>query len=498
MLTTTVKEEVKKSLKQTSIKGVPRLFHETPLYMKLLWICAIISFLAAGYYQSYQLVKEFFSFPKLTFVREHDSSVKSDFTFPNIQVCNINPMGSFRNLPENESFEHYGQLVINITTCNNCSEEDRDILQKARGSLVSLYGYKRFLGFEKVSQLMTNYTDFMIECLLFTLESYVGTKCENMAKITIVHSFEYLLCLKVEVPQDIIIDKASMTFYIDSFETDMTEYNSVNIWATKSTGVAYAIYQANSKMEVDYTNPTAPPGVITSIKIKKQVYTRLEEPYGDCLEEEDSFGYCNIKCKSEVFLKYCQCSVSSNMNTTKKYNPCASATLPQERLLQLQKCVMKSRKSVVKECTSKCRQRCSEIKYIQETSYTKWPLPHQFHSFYETLLKSKPYSKLFEVVSNFNENNTMNFSKPILKLLQRQLINDNFVRIDFLINNKVYHEFTEVPKYTTFSFIGTLGGALNLWTGITVVVMIEICELLMNIVMSLNGPRRTVKVEEKY
>ena len=60
-----------------------------------------------------------------------------------------------------------------------------------------------------------------------------------------------------------------------------------------------------------------------------------------------------------------------------------------------------------------------------------------------------------------------------------RLIDENFVKIDFYLDYQSYLESVEVPKYTVFSFLGTLGGVLNLWTGITVVV--EIIEAVVNV-----------------
>ena len=54
----------------------------------------------------------------------------------------------------------------------------------------------------------------------------------------------------------------------------------------------------------------------------------------------------------------------------------------------------------------------------------------------------------------------------------------------FYLDYQSYLESVEVPKYTLFSFLGTLGGALNLWTGITVVVIVEIIEAVVNVCSS--------------
>ena len=88
---------------------------------------------------------------------------------------------------------------------------------------------------------------------------------------------------------------------------------------------------------------------------------------------------------------------------------------------------------------------------------------------------------MFETPSVPHSTDNENLEKLLNSWLRRQLIKNNFVKIDFVLDFTSFLEFTEVPKYSLFSFLGTFGGSLNLWTGITVVVVIEIIETMINI-----------------
>ena len=151
---------------------------------------------------------------------------------------------------------------------------------------------------------------------------------------------------------------------------------------------------------------------------------------------------------------------------------CLSVELTQADLLRNQRCSSRVKKSLIKEC-SYCKHACSEVKYKTLVSYTKWPLPQQYTALYHRVINSKPYSDKFKILSKTNTSRLCD---------ARYLVEDNFVKINFILDSTHYYELKEVPKYTVFSFLGTLGGALNLWTGITVVVVIEILETIINIV----------------
>ena len=268
------KDEVVKCLKQSSVKGVPRLFKVKSLHLKGLWGVAILLFLTTGFYQSYELISEYFSYPKLTIVRETEFSARTDYVFPIIQICNMNQLGLLRDAPENETLAFYDALVEGATTCPQCTAEDQFLLNRMKSELQSPYGYITYIGTDKALHLMQNYSDFMIECLVFRVSGFIGHKCETIARINVILVFGYLSCLRIKFPKDVAIDKVSMTFYIDSFENDMREYNNVNKWVTQSSGIKYTILYTDAKNIDAINQPTAPPGSMTSVQIQKEIHSR--------------------------------------------------------------------------------------------------------------------------------------------------------------------------------------------------------------------------------
>ena len=115
---------------------------------------------------------------------------------------------------------------------------------------MSIYGYIQCIGVNRIIALFER----LVERLVFDLQSFVGKKCTQFGTITVVPSFEYLSCSRLNFSHDKPLNKVSMTFYVDSFETDKTNYNSANSWATKSTGVVYCMYHSNAKVFPTVTN----------------------------------------------------------------------------------------------------------------------------------------------------------------------------------------------------------------------------------------------------
>ena len=483
------REQLVSGLKQTSIKGVPRLFKVESLTLRLLWALAVLTFLTVGFYQSVELILEYFSYPKLTIVKEAQFSLDKDYVFPSIQVCNVNQQGLLRDVPSNETVDYYNKLVEERTKCPDCTDEDQSILLRTRARLRSFYGYVDYLGVTKALSVRKNYSEFMIECLVFQVGASSGVKCDDLVDVRVIFSLEYFLCFRINFREDVMIDKVTMTFYVDNLGNEVDDYNSDNIWAKQSSGVAYSVVNSEAKDVSPATQFTAPPGVSTSVEIHKENYKRLSEPYGQCSSSECSRDDCILQCYKTKLVENCNCIVLEEYDPKGNENLtfCLSVHHSPSQLVENLRCVESVNNGILDACFAFCKPKCEEVRYKTQASYTKWPLPHQFTSFYNKLIKDQPFSAKFDILDpNNHSNNEDIFMMQFKSLLKKQLVEDNFLKIDFTLSVKAFREFVEVPEFSLSAFLGSLGGILNLWTGITVVVFVEFIEIIFNIIFTCN------------
>ena len=324
----------------------------------------------------------------------------------------------------------------------------------------------------------------MVECLAFPVGSTSGVDCNEVGTVSIRPSLEHLVCLKRTIPPVTLIYRISMTFYIDSFETDHSEYNSKHFEAATSSGVKYTFCDTDTDCGSTYAySPVAPPGFLTSVRIKKDLYTRLPEPHGTCYDDviNYTFGRCVDMTFFCGYFNLCNCTYGPGFALQEKHLPvCLRLRVNQLqfKLIEDYKCLLRAT-PIVAAKSSSCVEKCSEFKYSGDPSYTAWPLPYQLSSFYRKFVTNKQYEKRFAQALNETGCNSRSNIKELIK--------ENFAKIDFSLHTQAYQEFQEVPKYTLFSFIGTLGGALNLWTGITAVVVVEVTEAIINICRNRDG-----------
>ena len=165
--------------------------------------------------------------------------------------------------------------------------------------------------------------------------------------------------------------------------------------------------------------------------------------------------------------------LKSRKNTT-GIHFCTSIVLTLSELAENLICLRKFLGIDHEKCYVWCHKKCSEVVYSTRASSSQWPL--QFKSFFKHVMEFGNYSRITDAISQINNKFNSTDDRLVADQLQKRLIEENFAKIDFVMSSDVNFMYEEVPKYSLFSFIGTVGGALNLWTGITVVVALEIIE----------------------
>ena len=274
------KEELTRFGQDTSVKGVSRLFKAKSTEIKLLWSFAVVTCMFIGSYQTYSIISQYFSYTKVTRIVRHKIKPTEDLVFPNIQVCNINPSGWLRDLPWDENMSSFQDLISKRTTCLDCSADENELWDRMEDELRNWGSYIRFLGVSRSKSLMKDTRDFLVECVIFSDKKH----CDGLVDITVVPSFQYFLCLNLQFPSNMTILSVSMTFFVDSFESEMTKYDGENEYSMTSGGVVFSVLERGNRDQQYQSKTTASPGQKTSVLIKRKIMNRLPRPYGNCLQ----------------------------------------------------------------------------------------------------------------------------------------------------------------------------------------------------------------------
>ena len=147
------------------------------------------------------------------------------------------------------------------------------------------------------------------------------------------------------------------------------------------------------------------------------------------------------------------------------------------------------------------------MRYISEAMESNWPSESVLQSFYEHVIKGKSYEDKFSryftnthivnSTSDVTETDNLNLHQ---KTERGKVIRSNFSKVIMYYAEWTYKAYKDTPKYTLQSMVGNVGGALNLWAGITVVVAVEVLELILRMLFydwSMKGQKGKVEVLPK-
>ena len=126
------------------------------------------------------------------------------------------------------------------------------------------------------------------------------------------------------------------------------------------------------------------------------------------------------------------------------------------------------------ECREKCQRACSEILHHKEVSMVLWPGFTNRVAFYNEFIKGKPYDKHYRQFSHQNpsENSTLDL------LLMHRVVTETFLKVTLKVKSQEIIRQTEAPKLEASALMSQLGGALNLYAGITCALIVELIELM--------------------
>ncbi len=142
-----------------------------------------------------------------------------------------------------------------------------------------------------------------------------------------------------------------------------------------------------------------------------------------------------------------------------------SANLTAEQFWKFVNCAALIRSKVVAPCHKFCRVSCRYTAYRTTSSNARWPKQDQFTSFFNAHwheISNKPYAWRFEDMRI--DCQVINCSEELLAKRQR-LADNNFAKLRISLGNYVITEVQDLEAMTWSSYLASLGGVLNLWSG---------------------------------
>ncbi len=527
-----LKPVVYKFLTSTSVKGVGRVLNSGDWCLKGLWLLTVLFGAGMALYFLSKLFVVYLSKATTTSVSETQGNVP----FPDITVCNLNTIANVPNIMK--KLKQYESMMKMVMTDADWTIADPILLSYL------LEPTALFQNMDMDSVIMNNFnTSFIVDCNWHGQSSStiadpdVRIYCKENLKVSL-FSPEYGLCFTFSpkaLPSDIM--GYTGIFYLDNFMKWSMPYFRMSLSEPFATGVRLAVHEAGT-VPVMSTGINIASGLHTTIRIQVTKRKMLPPPYSTCFVNNtwpSSFGIfnysrsaCSELCIQDITIKECSCISGyllslQTMRTHHRFCQQIGNGSTHDELVALNKrlqCAMDIRYST--NCSERCHMPCNEDRYQLRAFNAPWPHPAYIVALYRTYIKGQPYDSKFAdieemahmmnqldhaeellneydvgLMSNLELNNS--FSESMMnmtidqsfidnhktdlfqKIKVNNLIKDNFLQIIVIFDSDIITSLIDKPAVTIESLIGSMGGTLNLWIGISFVTIVEVIEVIFSL-----------------
>lgn len=134
-------------------------------------------------------------------------------------------------------------------------------------------------------------------------------------------------------------------------------------------------------------------------------------------------------------------------------------------------------------CIQQCPDPCVQIDHDYSHSFASWPITFNKLHFYEKYVRNTTLDTHGETMDEITRLIETNYTEGMTWLANDHWIEDNFLQLVLADTQTSVLLIEDVPKMTLMNFIALLGGILNLYSGLTIVVLVELLEALIHLMV---------------
>ncbi|XP_078375560.1 bile acid-sensitive ion channel-like [Oculina patagonica] len=418
----------------TTAHGLGRVAAAKSWIARLFWISIFIVAFVYSMLEIYQSIAAYLSYPTKT-----DISIvnKEHLRFPAVTVCNINP---FKQSEIKKS--PLWKNLVNLTT-----DENLDLNRKAIKDNL----------FKKVSE---NYKDdswklghpgeeLITHCTFPGNQQHLHCSYKNFS-----HFFDtvYGNCFTFNGSDTSVTQPGHRQGLKLVLLIDTDEYIGI---LAESVGAIVTVHSPFVKPDLDESSLFVAPGSAVYVSLQTQNVSLLDYPYnGETCNSSISYSQknCLSNCVAKEMRKKCGC-VSV---VTRQQPLCDSFNQTQADCLDS---ISYNQDSL--DCS--CDPPCSRLYFAHTVSSSTWPSKKHMGQLIRVLKKGK--------------NRTAQIVKDLTSA------RDNMVRVNIHFASMTLKDMSQSPAITRESLLGTIGGQLGLFIGVSLITLVEFLNLLWRLIL---------------
>ena len=509
---TRLKRELAVLCGSTSVKGVPRAAKAPTRPLRILWIISTLFFIGLTTWQVTAITLQYLNYEYLTRIIEGVLSETTDdhiiVVAPSVTVCNLNPFsGNASDITTRNNYtrvKEFAEFVKERTTCDSCSEEDQLLLKHIQNDLLTAHGYYMFLGKQNALSLGHKKKDSVIECYIQKREGFRAYKeeCSVNASLEVLTDYMFYNCFTLNtsmIQTSNTVMGFGIAMHLDNYFQEHYDYLNMQHDYSQHLGAVLVVHGPGKRPMLRRDALFLPPGSYMDVTLQIEQHNRLKSPYGSCKKPftkvpgtdwQYTVDACVSVCLEELIASDCECRDLFTLNLLEdKYSNlsyCSDPNRDVDSLLWHTRCAQYVRDNHTDRCTRECPNPCLETQYRIQLSQAAWP-PNPFHTiFYDDYVRNRDYEWRYRRVQEIMNTTDQDWSlKRLGAMLQ---VSRNFLHSDVYLGGTTYINYTDTEHTTPEAFLSQLGGVLNLFSGITIVIFIEFIDFLLRLCFNFGEP----------
>ena len=477
-------------------------------WLRYTWIFAVLTLLCISVAHTTKLIEDFLKYGTTVYYKEETLDILKNSdrdSVPDFTLCNIQPL-SLRAINNSEGILPYPDYLDMLTIKFHCPTCDGSFPVDLETQLRTPHGYFQYIGEDKARVVGHKLEDIVMECNVILSETSAtkSLPCTGMLNISLIQFSDIFNCYSFSVTTqspDTLIIGVSLILFAGAVSLD--QFWHIGEPTFFSRGMLLATHSPSSFPFMTLRADGLSTGMLYTIPFTVMSHKRLPDPYGGCVKPQQSnythaaySGYlrytsttCWSGCVEEAVITNCQCRDGDLAGVTFSTYPdlpyCADAHEPTDILAKRMLCAETQREKHKTPCYFNCPFSCSEASYDARPSHFIWPHKDTAKAFYDQYVHGKHVESLFGNITQLSNGACEAFNQscskfdPIVKQMQ-----DNFLGVQTYLSEMKGFVVGTQPKMEPTQLFSQIGGALNLWSGISVIAVVELIELAINLIIA--------------
>ncbi|ESO08915.1 hypothetical protein HELRODRAFT_168835 [Helobdella robusta] len=510
------RQELLKYGENTSVRGIPKFFKSKDIFLKLLWLVFFLGSTAVMIYLLVLLFTRYYSWPVAS---KYGEKIGHNLAFPDITICNLDPLAEGE--PTELSLNFYLEFVIKnqnfMMDALKGSDNDTDFVDKSINTdefirtmydeIFSVPGY--ILNLRKDRPKSNDCPNFIVDCNFFGMDWFgIENPC-SAANFSRRWNANYYTCYTMRTSNlttsNPTIRGLSLLLNVGPPNRIQVPFKS-SLTSSQARGVQVSVHSPGTPPDLKRGFSIAP-GTESIVDIVQTERTRQDKPYNElgCTREKTMPHSPTDKYTSDLCLEYCHQNVTQSLcgcmshilsipdSYFNNVTLCGNYSLYDTSINVLESFLNTTLElicahalfdpKIEENCVNQCLMPCNETIYETYYSSTSWPQPSvQLSLFQNYFVDSDCLASNANVSARFANylkvfKNCTKITCEIPYYSNLTQIEESFLQIKFLMKQNFPYYLAENPAYSWDVMVGTVGGMLSLWLGITAASGVEVIEL---------------------